>query len=72
MKIERLDFSDILVLILVLSLFCVPFCFGIKILVDCYYANKSSQEKICVEYYKENHYVLNECEKYSDKLNSME
>lgn len=72
MENVHFDSGDILLIGLAISVLFIPVCFGIKILVNCYYDNKFSQEKICVEYYKQNHYVLSECEKYSDKLNSME
>lgn len=35
------------------------------IVIYCFYVER---EKECVEFYKENHYVLDFCDKYKDKL----
>lgn len=34
--------------------------------------NKISDEKKCVNFYKENHYILESCENYRDKLLKLE
>ena len=52
---------DILSMVMGLTLFVVL----VIIVIYCFYVER---EKECVEFYKENHYILKFCEVYKDKL----
>lgn len=52
---------------LILGIFiCVAICVFIFCLLN------NDYEKDCVNFYKDNHYITNKCEKYRDKLEKME
>lgn len=53
--------GDILDKVMGFTLFVVL----VFIVIYCIYVER---EKECVEFYKENHYVLDACDKYKDKL----
>lgn len=60
----KIDSADILIILCGIALVTVPVCIGIKIIND----NKDDVEKKCVDFYKENHYILEACKNYKDKL----
>jgi hypothetical protein len=59
---------DLMELSLCIGLFIVSF--GVSILLC--NNSKISEEKNCVIFYKENHYILESCENYRDKLLKLE
>lgn len=69
---KKIDSCDFCLYMLLIGLAVVPICFGINILVEGASTRKHDFEEHCVEYYLENNYVLSECEKFTDKLNSLE
>ena len=64
----KVDSADILIILCGIALVTVPVCIGINIIND----NKDNVEKKCVDFYKENHYILKSCENYRDKLLKLE
>lgn len=51
------------------SVFCFIISVGFSIfLVYLLFSSVHFDEKDCVKFYKENHYVLDVCDKYKDKL----
>ena len=64
----KIDSADILIILCGIALVVVPVCCGIKIIND----GKDNEEKDCVDFYKENHYILKSCENYRDKLLKLE
>ena len=64
----KIDSADILIILCGIALVTVPVCIGIKIIND----GKDNEEKDCVDFYKENHYILKSCENYRDKLLKLE
>lgn len=58
---EDFDLIDILLLILFIFV-------GLSFLIWVYNESKISDEKTCVNFYKENNYILESCEIYKDKL----
>ena len=64
----KIDSADILIILCGIALVVVPVCYGIKIIND----SKNTEERTCVDFYKENHYILKSCEDYRDKLLKLE
>ena len=64
----KIDSADILIILCGIALVVVPVCYGIKIIND----GKNTEERTCVDFYKENHYILKSCENYRDKLLKLE
>lgn len=57
--------GDIFDKVMGLTLFVVL----VFIVIYCFYVER---EKECVEFYKENHYILNACKVYKDKLENID
>ena len=64
----KIDSADILIILCGIALVVVPVCYGIKIIND----GKNTEERTCVDFYKENHYILKSWENYRDKLLKLE
>lgn len=47
----------------------ILFAVFVIIVFYCFYVDR---EKECVEFYKENHYILNSCKVYKDKLENID
>ena len=58
----------------VVDLSLIILVFGLMISFVIFVTNLSidQAEEHCVKFYKENHYVINKCEKYREKLENME
>ena len=59
------DLSDLLTLIISITFFVV-------IIIFSFFSARQLSEEKCVSFYNENHYILDTCDKYSSKLETLD
>ncbi|MCX4254664.1 MAG: hypothetical protein OSJ63_05310 [Bacilli bacterium] len=62
------DFFDLFDLIFLI----IAITFSISFIIFCFFSFRQVSEENCVSFYNQNHYILDTCDKYSSKLETLD